>query len=96
MTKKANSFHHLGHHMPLGPAGLEIRVYEDPRGYYASTIYNPNGRCPADIGPFDTSLQAVTAGFDRHGLEFEGRRPEVPFRRVFIETVPPLDMSSGW
>lgn len=96
MRKKSNSYHHLGHHMPLGPQGVEIRVYDDDRGYYASTIFNPNGACPADIGPFETSRQAATAGFERHGLEFDGGDAIVPFRRAFIEDAPSMDMAAGW
>jgi hypothetical protein len=95
MSKKPNSHHHIGHHMPEGRDGIEIRIWEDDRGYYASTIYNPRGRIPADIGPFDTSLQAIVAGFERHGLEYEGRGNVVPFRRAFIEDVPSIDMSAG-
>lgn len=96
MSKKPNSHQYIGHHMPEGRDGVEIRIWEDAHGYYASTIYNPNGRIPADIGPFDTSRAAITAGLERHGIEFEGRGIVVPLRRVFVEDAPSIDMAVGW
>lgn len=96
MTKKANSHHHIGHHMPLGPAGIEIRIHEDERGYYASTIYNPGGACPADIGPFETSRQAAIAGFERHGLEFDGGSAIVSIRRAYFDVAPSLENAMVW
>jgi hypothetical protein len=96
MSKNTKSYHYLGHHLPQGPHGVEIKIYEDARGYYASTIFNPNGSIPADIGPFATSYQAAVAGFERHGIEFEGRGTIVPFRRQFIDDAPTIDMCVGW
>jgi hypothetical protein len=96
MSKKSNSHHYLGHHMPDGPDGIEIRIWDDARGYYASTIYNPAGGIPADIGPFPTSYHAAIAGCERHGIEFDGRGAVVPFRRAFIEDAPSIDMCVGW
>jgi hypothetical protein len=78
--------------MPEGPDGIEIRVYDDAHGYYASTIFNPGGRIPADIGPYQTSYEAVVAGCDRHGVDFDGHGATIPTRRVFIEDVPSIDM----
>lgn len=93
MLKKERSHHFLGHHWPDGTDGVEIRVWDDARGYYASTIYNPNGTIPADIGPFPTSFDAIVAGCERHGLEFGGSRPGIPFvRRLYVEDAPALGM----
>jgi len=96
MSKKPNSHQYIGHHMPEGPSGIEIRIWEDYRGYYASTIYSPRGRIPADIGPFGTSREALGAGLERHGLDFESCGVVIPMRRTFIEDAPSMDMAGGW
>lgn len=93
MIRKAGSHHYVGHHWPDGPAGLEIRVYgDDRRGYYVSTVYDPLGTTPPDMGPFHTSWDAACAGAERHFREFD------PYarhnrERMFVDDAPPLAYS---
>lgn len=86
MTLKAGSHLYLGHHWPDGRDGIEIRVYADLRGYYASTVYDPAGSYPPDIGPFPTSFEAASAGAARHFVEFDPPGPAWLGRAVAHET----------
>lgn len=92
MTLKAGSHYYLGHHMPNGPDGIEIRVYDDGRGYYVSTVYDPAGSVPPDMGPFATSWDAACAGCERHFVEFDphGRRDR---ERYYEDETPSLAYS---
>ena len=83
--KKSGEYHYLGHHMPNGRDGVEIRIHEDEWGYYASTIFNPQGPCPADLGPFDTSFKAMAACCARHGVEFVGNDNLGEYRRRRVQ-----------
>lgn len=93
MTRKAGSHLYLGHHWPDGRDGVEIRVYgDDPRGYHVSTVYDPAGSYPPDLGPFDTSWEAASAGAARHFVEFDPDRPQRR-RRLLVEDASSMEFS---